>query len=448
MSSPSHTLSTYVQSIVIVSGSNTQSATLDDKDYLQAFTAQIDSTFPYLWLPDPVVDRFVEIFGLKYDQETDLYTINVTQRIKNLNNPPTISIKMAESASSPNATEINLPYSAFDLNASWPIYNTSTPYFPIRRSPTGTYVLGRTLLQESYLVVDYGRQTWSLGQARFPPTVPPQNIVPIQGATTTKQETKHTSLGPGVFAGIIVAAIVVAASILAAILFYRRKLKKQRLASTPPYDVTEVDPNKFLPAGLSATSPIRGHRGSMRSNESDLYSELPSSVGGGPLSPANVHPPEGFYALVGTRNRRVSELPSRERDVKAWLEGKSSHSRGPSDTSTELSGGDMPVVAELPAESVTSDLVISDLVSDEPPSPRPGALDDPSNPVGGERGRNGDNAARTTTRRPLTAVQEVDIDGEEGNDSETTPELPLAAVQDGEKDGEQENATTTRNQEH
>jgi hypothetical protein len=139
-----------------------------------------------------------------------------------------------------------------------------------------------------------------------------------------------------------------------------------------------------------------------------------------------VHPPEGFYAVVGTRNRRVSELASPERDVKEWLEGKSNHSRGPSDTSTtELSGGDVPVLAELPAESVTSDFV-----SEGTASPGPGVLEDPS----GERGQNGDNATRTATRRPLTVVQEVDIDGEERNEGERMPELPLAAVQDGEEE--------------
>lgn len=392
------------------------------------------------------MDRFVEIFGLTYDQGTDLYTINETQRIKNLNSAPIISIKIAESASSANVTEIKLPYAAFDQNASWPIYNSPTPYFPIRRSPTSTYVLGRTLLQEAYLVVDYGRQNWSLGQAEFPPTMPPQNIVAIQSTTAAKSPIgkSSSSLGAGVFAGIIVAAVVVAAAIIAAIFFFLRRSKKRREASAASSSMTEVtpmDPNKLF-SGVSPTSPIRRPlRGSMRSGESDVYSELPSSVGGGPLSPANVHPPEGFYALVGTRDRRVSELPSPERDVKAWLEGKTSHSRGPSDTSTELSSGDMPVVAELPAESITPDFV-----SDGTPSPGLGVLDDPLSLVGGERGRNGDNGARTSTRRPLTVVQEVEADGEGNNGDEATPGLPLAAVQDGE-DGEGENATAGESRE-
>jgi hypothetical protein len=165
----------------------------------------------------------------------------------------------------------------------------------------------------------------------------------------------------------------------------------------------------------------------VRSSES-FYSELPS-LESYVEDRANVHPPEGFYAVVGTRKRHVSELPSRERDVKEWLEAKSNSSRGPSDCSTELSGGDMSVVSELPAESITPDFV-----SDGTPSSGPRVLDDPMSLAGGERGRNGDNAVRTTVRRPLTVVHEVEVDSEEGNESERTPALPLAEVQDGEEE--------------
>jgi hypothetical protein len=395
------------------------------------------------------VDRFVEIFGLTYDQNTDLFTINATQRNTNLNEAPIITFKMAESASSANVTEITLPYSAFDLSAQWPIYNTSTPYFPIRRSPTGTYVLGRTLLQESYLIVDYGRQNWSLGQAIFPSSMPSPSVVPILSAPTAAPSGGgSSSLGAGVFAGIAIAAVAVVAIIIGAIFFFLRRSKKRReaaaaaVAEVTPFamaGVTPMDPSKLFQAGMDPSSPNgRPHRGSVRSSESDMFSELPSSVGGGPLSPANVHPPEGFYAVVGTRNRRVSELPSPERDVKEWLEGKSNHSRGPSDSSTELSGGDAPVVAELPAESITPDFV-----SEGTASPGPGVLDEPGNLAVGERGRNGDNVTRAGARR-LTVVEEVDVDGEEGDENERMPGLPLAAAQDGE---EEKNSTVVESQE-
>ena len=237
------------------------------------------------------------------------------------------------------------------------------------------------------------------------------------------------------FAGIIVAAVVVVAAIAGAIFFFLRRSKKRRESSATlaaMADVTAIDPNKLFQTGANTASPLGRARASMRSNESD-FSELPSSVGGGPLSPANVYPPEGFYAVVGTRNRRISELASPETDVKDWLEGKSLHSRGPSDSSNELSG--TSVVAELPAESVTPDVV-----SEGSTSPGPGVLDDPFNGAGGEKGRNGDNAARTT-RRPLTVVHEVEADVEEEN--ETTSGLPVAEVQD----DEEENATAAEKQE-
>ena len=62
-----------------------------------------------------------------------------------------------------------MPYAAFDLNASWPIYDNATSYFPIRRSPSddhnALHILGRTFLQEAYIIADFDRQNFTIADA-------------------------------------------------------------------------------------------------------------------------------------------------------------------------------------------------------------------------------------------------------------------------------------------
>ncbi|KAF2745803.1 acid protease [Sporormia fimetaria CBS 119925] len=141
----------------------------------------IDTTVPHLWLPPDICDNFADAFGLTYDVLTDLYLVNTTIHTELLTLNPSISLKLTNSLTdTTNSTNIVLPYSAFDLQASYPYYTTPTNYFPIRRAANESqYTLGRTLLQEAYLIVDYERANFTLAQAAFPDPLPPANIIPI-----------------------------------------------------------------------------------------------------------------------------------------------------------------------------------------------------------------------------------------------------------------------------
>lgn len=81
----------------------------------------IDSTVPHLWLPRSICDEFERSFGLIYDPHTDLYLINSTMRDQLLARKPSVTIKLVESldGSATNYSNIILPYSAFDLQASY-----------------------------------------------------------------------------------------------------------------------------------------------------------------------------------------------------------------------------------------------------------------------------------------------------------------------------------------
>lgn len=193
----------------------------------------IDSTVPHLWLPEDICAQFETAFGLSYDAQTDLYRVNDTIHEQLLSLNPTITIKLANSLAdtSTNYTNIQLPYAAFDLQASYPIYQNATNYFPIRRAANDSqYVLGRTLLQQAYLIVDYERENFTIAQAVFPDPLPAARVVtiPPKGSDTSNSNSS-SGLGTGAIVGIAVGGVVVLILAILGFFFWRkRKTQKQR----------------------------------------------------------------------------------------------------------------------------------------------------------------------------------------------------------------------------
>lgn len=195
----------------------------------------IDSTVPHLWLPKAVCDNFQTAFGLTYDPTTNLYLVNSTIHDKLLSLNPSITIKLANSLTEPgtNYTNIVLPYAAFDLQASYPIYPNATNYFPIRPAANYTqYALGRTLLQEAYLIVDYERGNFSIYQAAFPDPLPSARIITINSPSNSTSDTQQSkkSLTTGAIAGIAAGGAVLLIAIVAGAvaLWRKRKTSKQK----------------------------------------------------------------------------------------------------------------------------------------------------------------------------------------------------------------------------
>ena len=124
----------------------------------QPVFAYIDSTVPHIWLPTDACTAFEKAFGLTLDPTTDLYLLTESQH-KNLqarNASVRFTLGNSLSAAGSSSVVVELPYAAFDLQVSYPIVSNATHYFPLRRAVNETqYTLGRTFLQEAYLIVDY-----------------------------------------------------------------------------------------------------------------------------------------------------------------------------------------------------------------------------------------------------------------------------------------------------
>jgi hypothetical protein len=219
-----------VQSII---GSNTLLGVNSFTTGTNQFLALIDSSVTELWMPGPVCENFATALGLTYDNSTGYYLVNDTMHNQLKSNNPTFTFKLgATSYDNGNSTNIVLPYSAFDLQLSWPIYSNPTNYFPIRRATNSSQnTIGRALLQEAYLVVDSERRNFTLAQATYANPMPGEHIVSISSANTTGGSSGGSSgLSTGAKAGIGVGVALGALLVLSllALFFFRRRRNQQR----------------------------------------------------------------------------------------------------------------------------------------------------------------------------------------------------------------------------
>lgn len=197
----------------------------------------IDSAAPHIWLPTKACTIFEQAFGLTYDTETELYLVNDTIHAKLQQLNPTVTFKIGNTVYGGDSVSIELPYLAFDLQASSPFYPTAKTYFPLRRASNDTqYTLGRTFLQEAYIIVDYERSNFSISQALFKDPNP-QRIVTIDSVSSAKNSTAvpsatlspsnidspSSALSRGTVAGIIIGAAAAFLMICLAVIYLYRK---------------------------------------------------------------------------------------------------------------------------------------------------------------------------------------------------------------------------------
>lgn len=253
-----NTLVVGVQDILYRPDPDVEANTFSFTNTSKGFYATIDSTLPYLYLPDDVCDHFADRFGLEFDDKQKIYTINTTAHRNNERNNATVSFKIGSRAETTNDfASIILPYAAFYLTLDKPAVENVTQYFPIRKSPNGIYVLGRSFLQEAYLIVDYERANFTVAPVTDPGTTQNSNtLVPIYNSTYTPPGQSPTpipsggggggGLSPGAVAGIVVGVVVV--FLLAGLAFFFR-WKKRRQAKDNPYPTKPEDLDTTIAGG-------------------------------------------------------------------------------------------------------------------------------------------------------------------------------------------------------
>ena len=204
----------------------------------------IDASTPYLWLPKDVCLQFEEAFGLTYDDQLELYTFssNATRREDLVGWNMTFNFILADLPGSSRVVSLSLPYAAFDLQLTYPFPGLNatqssepTNYFPLRRAANTTqYTIGRVFLQETYLTVDYERNTFSVSQAVFD-----ANAINDQRLVDISRPHNSTFAGPKVASAselskATVAGVAVGATLLLVILASIAALCLRRLKHSNP----------------------------------------------------------------------------------------------------------------------------------------------------------------------------------------------------------------------
>ena len=164
----------------------------------KVFPAYIDSTIPYLYLPLESCILFEKAFGITWNESVLAYLVNDSLRSTLLTENPSITFTLSNSTSESSPTiDIELPYAAFDLIAERPLMKRATHYFPLMRAANESqYTLGRTFLQEAYLVADYERRNFSISPCSWEEDVQ-QDIVPILSPELGRHEDQQQNTRGG-----------------------------------------------------------------------------------------------------------------------------------------------------------------------------------------------------------------------------------------------------------
>lgn len=203
-----------------------------------AFT--IDSSTSFLWMPESVCESIAQALNLTWNANIQLYTFASNTTPQDLAACDLkFTFTLAENSTTADTTSLTISYDAFNLQLSYPFpglfttYNdTKVNYFPLRRAnSTQQYTIGRAFLQETYLIVDYERNVFSISQALFPDSSqqPQLSVIsrPANSLFPGPNTSSSSGLSTGAKAGVAVAAVIVTVLIVLAIWFYCFKRKAQ-----------------------------------------------------------------------------------------------------------------------------------------------------------------------------------------------------------------------------
>ncbi|TVY91274.1 hypothetical protein LAWI1_G004534, partial [Lachnellula willkommii] len=209
-----------------------------------SFSASIDSTVPYLYLPEDVCQQFEDAFGIVYDTASGLYLVNDTLHTQLLSEAADITFTLTDEKSKV-LVDIVLPYQAFDLVAQWPLVQNDTRYFPLKRAADNSQTtLGRAFLQEAYLIADYERSNFSISQRKWDVNAK-ANVQPILLSSDTPATHKKTNVG--LYVGITIGIAALVTFLVAGFVILRKKYKKTRAIRTELQSMPTHSPKPSLP---------------------------------------------------------------------------------------------------------------------------------------------------------------------------------------------------------
>ncbi|KAM3456036.1 hypothetical protein MY3296_001905 [Beauveria thailandica] len=306
--------------------------------YNDTFMALVDSTTPYLWLPESICESFASALNLTYNDTYKLYTLTNTQyQDYSTSNAYSFTFSLASidnndnfglPLSAPGVVNITVPIKAFVGSLQYPFAKEAikygqpaVPYFMLRRATNGSsIIIGRSFLQEAYIRTKFDSGVFSLHQAAFPrdpDTDIKLNLIkqPSNSPYPRPPPTKdHHGLTTPQMIGIAVGVVAFCTLLLAAVCFWSRRRKQKTHGETAAKEAESQDSSSTISPDSPMTpvsrilSKIVRRKRSRRATTttrtsapteapaSEIY-ELPA-----PLPPAELaaHNEDDDYVLGGT----------------------------------------------------------------------------------------------------------------------------------------------------
>lgn len=222
--------------------------------YNESFLALIDSTTPFLWLPEVVCDAFATAFNLTYNETFQVYTLTDDQygRFRDSEDYSfTFSLSSPENRDNfgqpldvPGVVNITVPMRSFIGTLQGPYKgkiaygDPSVAYFMLRKqSNDKTPIIGRGFLQESYLITKYDQGSFRIHQAAFPKDPKADaKLLPVNRTANslypgppTNQPGTHTGLSVSQMVGLIAGLLVLCTvGIFITCCIWRRNVRKNK----------------------------------------------------------------------------------------------------------------------------------------------------------------------------------------------------------------------------
>ncbi|KAF2133725.1 acid protease [Dothidotthia symphoricarpi CBS 119687] len=373
-----------LDSLNAVTTTNTTQIPLIMRDDVDVY---IDSTVAELWLPIEVCEAFEDAFGLTYDAATDLYLVDDALHQSLLVQKPNFTFTLGQKYSTKGIVNITLPYAAFDLEASPPYrgLQETTRYFPIRRGNSSQWTLGRTFLQEAYLVVDWERERFSVyandwTHGKSPKLVP---IVSSRYATEVPIVGKKSRLSTGAIIGIAVGGLflILGAISIAGCLWHRQKRKLAEMTAKFEADANAAAALNKEVSNISDERSTLASREKWERNNVLSKAELPGN--------SAVHFDSPMLVEADNTERQVFEMPADfartpEADGRQLTEKETMVERekryngfdpsGTAETQTAIQHASREAVAISPSDIVMVNKRTPDVSPVTPRTPRDGAL--------------------------------------------------------------------------
>ncbi|KAI2635097.1 aspartic peptidase domain-containing protein [Xylaria nigripes] len=274
----------------------------------ESLTATIDSSTPYLWLPPAICDRFAGALNLTWNDTLALYLFSGPDSLERYRSAPDLSFtftlssldnkdKNRLSPNMPGIVNITISANAFVQSLRYPYKNliirdaSPIPYFPLKRAEdSNELIIGRSFLQEAYIITNYETSMFSIHEARFP--TDPLSNTSIQTIAASRNRPYPGSPGRdrfgmmthGQIVGVVIGACLGAIALVVIIVLVRRKRQvfkedgdrvvyQEKYATSEPESSirpTPMDLFRFKPRGKSNQSKKRGNHDLFETGAADV----------------------------------------------------------------------------------------------------------------------------------------------------------------------------------